>query len=189
MAYSPPGSSIHGIFQAGILEWVAISSSRGSSRSKDQTHVSCVSCTGRGILSHWRHLGSPIFRQGCFTLQGSAQRSELGITKDWGHLKGSGILTIAGQPRFGPADEFSSLLGSPLKPSDSQTAWNSHEFPSWFVFLPCLLPWPEDQQWKKYPSLRCSDYIALHMFTTLCTSNLQNSLFNCISILKRKFVS
>ena len=28
---SPPGSSVHGIFQAGILEWVAISSSRGSS--------------------------------------------------------------------------------------------------------------------------------------------------------------
>ena len=29
--YSPPGSSVHGIFQAGILEWVAISSSRGFS--------------------------------------------------------------------------------------------------------------------------------------------------------------
>ena len=33
---SPPGSSVHGILQAGILEWVAISSSRGSSRPKDQ---------------------------------------------------------------------------------------------------------------------------------------------------------
>ena len=31
MVYSPPGSSIHGILQAGILEWVAISFSRGSS--------------------------------------------------------------------------------------------------------------------------------------------------------------
>ena len=37
MDYSPPGSSVHGIFQARILEWVAISSSRGSSRSRDQT--------------------------------------------------------------------------------------------------------------------------------------------------------
>ena len=125
MVYSPSGSSIHGIFRARILEWVAISSSRGSSPSKDQTHVSCVSCTGRWILSHWRHLGSPTFRQGCFTLQWSAQRSESGITKDWGHLEVSGILTPAGQPRFGPADEFSSLLGSPLKPSDSQIAWKS----------------------------------------------------------------
>ena len=76
VVYSPPGSSIHGIFQARILECVAISSSRGSSRSKDQTHVSCVSCPGRWVLLHWRHLGSPTFRQGCFTLQWTAQRSD-----------------------------------------------------------------------------------------------------------------
>ena len=37
MDYSPPGSSVHGIFQAKILEWVAISSSRGSSQPRDQT--------------------------------------------------------------------------------------------------------------------------------------------------------
>ena len=36
---SPPGSSVHEILQARILEWVAISSSRGSSRLRDQTHV------------------------------------------------------------------------------------------------------------------------------------------------------
>ena len=36
-------SSVHGILQARILEWVAISSSRGSSQPKDQTHVSYVS--------------------------------------------------------------------------------------------------------------------------------------------------
>ena len=46
----PPGSSVHGIFQARILEWVAISSSRGSSGPRDQTHVSCVSRPGRQIL-------------------------------------------------------------------------------------------------------------------------------------------
>ena len=40
MDCSPPGSSVHGILQARILEWVAISSSRGSSRPKDQTPVS-----------------------------------------------------------------------------------------------------------------------------------------------------
>ena len=34
---SPPGSSVRGILQARILEWVAISSSRGPSRSRDQT--------------------------------------------------------------------------------------------------------------------------------------------------------
>ena len=35
-------SSIQGIFQARVLEWVAISFSRGSSQSRDQTWVSCI---------------------------------------------------------------------------------------------------------------------------------------------------
>ena len=39
---SPPGSSVHGILQARILEWVAISFSRGSSQLRDQTQVSCI---------------------------------------------------------------------------------------------------------------------------------------------------
>ena len=47
-----PGSSVHGIFQARILEWVAISSSRGSSQPREWTHVSCVFCPGRWILYH-----------------------------------------------------------------------------------------------------------------------------------------
>ena len=45
----PPGSSVHGISQARILEWVAISSSRSSSKSRDQTSISCI---GRWILSY-----------------------------------------------------------------------------------------------------------------------------------------
>ena len=39
---SLPGSSVHEIFQARILEWVAISSSRGTSRPRDRTRVSCI---------------------------------------------------------------------------------------------------------------------------------------------------
>ena len=39
---SPPGSSLHGILQARILEWVAISFSRGSSQPRDRTQVSCI---------------------------------------------------------------------------------------------------------------------------------------------------
>ena len=46
---SPPGSSVHGVFQAKILEQAAISSSRGSSQPRDRTHVSCISCTDRQI--------------------------------------------------------------------------------------------------------------------------------------------
>ena len=50
MDCSLPGSSVHGILQARILEWVAISSSRESSQLKDQTHVSYVSYFGRQVL-------------------------------------------------------------------------------------------------------------------------------------------
>ena len=52
MDCSPPGSSVHGILQARILEWVAVVSSRGPSPPRDQTHVSCVSCIGRRVLYH-----------------------------------------------------------------------------------------------------------------------------------------
>ena len=52
-AYSPPGSSVHGILQAGVLEWVAISFSRGSSWPRDWTCVSCNSYNGRQVLYHY----------------------------------------------------------------------------------------------------------------------------------------
>jgi len=47
-----------GILQASILEWVAMPSSRGSSRPRDWTCVSYVSCISRWVLYYWRHLGS-----------------------------------------------------------------------------------------------------------------------------------
>ena len=50
MDCSLPASSVHGISQARILEWVAISFSRGSSRPRDRTHVSCID---RLVLYHW----------------------------------------------------------------------------------------------------------------------------------------
>ena len=59
MDCSPPGSSVHGILQARILERVAMPSSRGSSPPRDQTHVSYVSCIGRWVLYSLSHLGSP----------------------------------------------------------------------------------------------------------------------------------
>ena len=58
MVCSPLGFSVHGIFQVRILEWVAIPFSRRSSQTSDQTHVSSISCIGRRILYHQRHLGS-----------------------------------------------------------------------------------------------------------------------------------
>ena len=58
--YRPPGSCVHGVIQARILEWVAISSCRGSSPPRHQTHILW--------LLHWQvdslplsHLGSPYY--------------------------------------------------------------------------------------------------------------------------------
>ena len=58
MDCSSPGSSVHGILQARIVEWVAISFSRGSSRPRDRTQVSHIAgrcfnlCTTREVLKY-----------------------------------------------------------------------------------------------------------------------------------------
>ena len=57
MDCSPPGPSVHRISQARILEWVAISSSRGSSRPKDRTLVSYISCKEKDWLFFAASLG------------------------------------------------------------------------------------------------------------------------------------
>ena len=65
MDWSSLGSSVHGIFQARILEWVDISfSSRSSWQHRDQTHISCI---GRQVLYHcatreaWERINSMQF--------------------------------------------------------------------------------------------------------------------------------
>ena len=57
MGCSPPVSSVYGISQARILEWVAISFSRGSSQSRDQTRVSYI---GRQFLFLWATWEDPL---------------------------------------------------------------------------------------------------------------------------------
>ena len=65
MDCSPPGSSVHEIFQARILEWVAISFSKGSSSPRDETWISCAA--GR-FFTNWanspfQRLSDPILIQ------------------------------------------------------------------------------------------------------------------------------
>ena len=50
MDYSLPGFSVHGISQARTLEWVAISFSRGSSQTRDQTQIFCIES---GFFTVW----------------------------------------------------------------------------------------------------------------------------------------
>ena len=54
--WSPPGSSVYEIFQAKILEWLAMSSSGGegeSSQLRDRSCISCVSCIAGEFFTHW----------------------------------------------------------------------------------------------------------------------------------------
>ena len=57
--YSPPGSSVHGILQARILEWVTIPFFRGSSWLRNLTCISYVSWVCKQVLYHLQHLESP----------------------------------------------------------------------------------------------------------------------------------
>ena len=58
MGRSLPGSSVHSIFQARILEWVVMPSSRGSSLLRDQTSFAYISCIGSWVLYHQCQPGS-----------------------------------------------------------------------------------------------------------------------------------
>ena len=83
MDCSLPGSSIHGISQAKLLEWVAISSSRGSFQPRDWTPVSC---TGRQIL-YW-HLVQSLSRVWLFATPWiTACQASLSITNSRSLLK------------------------------------------------------------------------------------------------------
>ncbi|XDA79876.1 hypothetical protein R6Z07F_009872 [Ovis aries] len=62
---SPSGSSVHGILQARILEWVTMPFSRGPSRSRDGTDLSSVCCTGKRVLYHEHRLASPHWGVAC----------------------------------------------------------------------------------------------------------------------------
>ena len=63
---SPPSSSVHGILQARILEWVAISFSRASSWPRGQNCATYLSCIGKQILHHcitWREAKHSVLKK------------------------------------------------------------------------------------------------------------------------------
>ena len=67
MDCGPLGSSVHGISQARILEWIAVPSSRGSSSPRDRTFISC---TGRWILYHCATRGARVSPGSVFLKKG-----------------------------------------------------------------------------------------------------------------------
>ena len=88
MNYGLPGSSVLGILQARILEWVAISSSRGSSQPRAQTRTSYVSCISRQVVYRLSHQGSNKLTQSwwlkttqkLFPYSSIVQRSDMSVT-------------------------------------------------------------------------------------------------------------
>ena len=85
MDCSLPGSSVHGILQARILEWVAMPCSRGFSWPRDRTCISYVSCIGRQVLYHYhtwesqRRFQFSSVAQSCPTLCNPINRSTPGL--------------------------------------------------------------------------------------------------------------
>ena len=83
MDCSLPGSSDHEIFPARILEWVAISSFRGSSQSRRPIWVFCNSCIGRRVIFHWHHLESLELNQYIFKLMLNLNSKETVLNTSW----------------------------------------------------------------------------------------------------------
>ena len=86
MDCSLPWSSVRGISQARILEWVAICFPRGSSQPRDRTHISY---TGRKILSHWAV--GPWNKYFIFAVR---VLSEEGITFSWGQVQAAWLTSV-----------------------------------------------------------------------------------------------
>ena len=69
MDCNPPGSSVHGISYANMLEQVAISYSRESSRPKDGTRFSRISCTRQADFYHYTTWEAPYSRENTYNVQ------------------------------------------------------------------------------------------------------------------------
>ena len=93
MDCSPLRSSVLGVFQAGILEWVTISYSGGSSWPRDGTCISCVSCIAGRFFTIWAtreaHVAPQSFyfeQIGCSEVRKLRQRVVKG--QAWNHMAG-----------------------------------------------------------------------------------------------------
>ena len=88
MDCSPPGSSVHRISQSSMLEWIAISFSRGSFWPRDWTQVFYISCIGRWILYHCTTWEAPVVTQVKLSLISHSLREKYPIPAlhSWKHL-------------------------------------------------------------------------------------------------------
>ena len=94
-ALQPTSSSVHGISQARIVKWIAISSSRGSYRPRDQTSISCI---GRQILYR---LGKPSQHFLNLTGLGASDRGRGPSYQRNAHMYPTSCVQFLGNPKPG----------------------------------------------------------------------------------------
>ena len=175
MDYCPSGSSANGLFQARILEWVAMPSSRGSSQPRDRTQVSCI---GRRVLYHQCPLGSQDYQKR--PLYPHAANLTLPIHSP-----------LCNQNELSQIEMIMPILSSeifdgfvlPAKENSYSQAWHLMPFPIW-PFLTqwdsknitkCSPAWESCQQ--TFPTLvtQQSDLLSIH---NVLNSNNHNFLFS-----------
>ena len=134
MDSSLPGSSAHDILQARILVWVAISSSRGSSRPRDWTCISCVSCIGRQILYHWVIQETPwplqslsFILQGRRCVQANTGIRKMSITVKLGLLQELEYMITTFSPQKGVKNDLEVHCLIPY-PKARATKWHTYKW-------------------------------------------------------------
>ena len=156
---SSPGSFVHGIFQARILEWVTISLFRGSSQTRDWTHVSCID---RWILYHWVKLVLFLLFFKTFVLR-SISCSVLSSTIERFMQQGTGVSSQQGartkvhSPRASKEMNFAKDHTSKLG-KGSSASFSLSWFLSWLTpwLQPCERPWVKNlESCSKHPEPHC----------------------------------
>ena len=122
MDSSPSGSSVQGILQTRVLQWISMTSSRGSSWARDPTCISCVSCIAGGFFTCWAICSfqfSSVQLLSCVwrfeTSWITARQASLSITNFQGSLKLMSIESVMPSSHFILCHPL--LLLSPIPPS------------------------------------------------------------------------
>ena len=159
---SSPDYSIREIPQARILEWVAMSSSRGSSWPRNWICISLISCIGRQVLYHWATWEARCIESRVLLGEERALKPGIGMPEGctWGSWTQPLIHPDApccGRPLPLPLLKLSSLI---WRPSNSHTPEAGADACSFQVGLPCLLcSRPVTRQvsarWRRKQSLGC----------------------------------
>ena len=195
-----PGSSVHGILQARILEWVAMPSSRRSSLPRDRTRVSSISCLSRQILYHcttWEdhtYLCIHIHRLfSFFSIISNYKRFNMvPCVYNQSLLLFCFIYTVFlhfGSPQFEPPSKSPPRRFSPLRRAQHRCAHSV----SFSLVSSCNIIctshrrmttlWPMAHSLGEKPE--CSSLCPEHSFVLLClsqTSSLKRSPANCVVV-------